>query len=115
LYHRFPYDCFHYLSCQEICVLLVSGSYSGFDKEQPTSASGGKTKVAQLLKDNKGYQNLVFIGDGVTDLEASPPAVSSLFSLVVCQGHAPVIMLLSAAVLLPPDRIKLNMLFLYMK
>jgi len=50
------------------------GSYAGFDTEQPTSAAGGKPKVAQLLKDTYGYSNLVFIGDGATDAEASPPA-----------------------------------------
>ena len=57
-------------------MVLILGSYAGFDTEQPTSAAGGKPKVAQLLKDTKGYKNLVFIGDGATDAEASPPAVS---------------------------------------
>ncbi|KAF6023472.1 aay [Bugula neritina] len=50
------------------------GSYAGFDVDQPTSASGGKPKVAQILKETKGYKHLVFIGDGATDAEASPPA-----------------------------------------
>lgn len=31
--------------------------------------------MAGILKETKGYKNLVFIGDGATDLEASPPAV----------------------------------------
>jgi len=57
----------------------IAGSYAGFDVDQPTSASGGKPKVAQILKETKGYKRLVFIGDGATDAEASPPAVS-----VVC-------------------------------
>lgn len=49
--------------------------YAGFNQDQPTSAAGGKPKVAELLKKEKMYHNLVFIGDGATDLEASPPAV----------------------------------------
>lgn len=38
--------------------------------------------MAQILKETRGYKNLVFIGDGATDLEASPPAVSLVLSLV---------------------------------
>ena len=67
-------------SLSELCDAGVNwyltGTYSGFDADQPTSASGGKPKVAQVLKDTKGYKQLVFIGDGVTDAEACPPAVS---------------------------------------
>jgi phosphoserine phosphatase len=51
-----------------------SGAYSGFDKSQPTSDSGGKPTVCDLLKRRFGYQNLVMVGDGATDMEASPPA-----------------------------------------
>lgn len=64
--------------------MYILGSYAGFDTEQPTSAAGGKPKVAQLLKDTYGYSNLVFIGDGATDAEASPPAVST----IMCRTHA---------------------------
>lgn len=53
---------------------LSSGSYAGFDENEPTSRSGGKAIVVGSLKQNKGYQNLVLIGDGATDLEACPPA-----------------------------------------
>ncbi|KAL1489653.1 hypothetical protein ABEB36_013597 [Hypothenemus hampei] len=51
-----------------------TGEYAGFDTEQPTSQSGGKGVVIKQLKEKRGYKNLILIGDGVTDLEASPPA-----------------------------------------
>jgi len=50
------------------------GSYASFDMSQPTSESGGKGRAIQSLKDKRGYNNLVMIGDGATDLEACPPA-----------------------------------------
>lgn len=50
------------------------GTYAGFDKSCPTSNQDGKSRVISLLKQTKGYQNVVMIGDGVTDLEACPPA-----------------------------------------
>lgn len=50
------------------------GSYAGFDKSRPTSNQDGKSRVIAMLKQTKGYQNIVMIGDGVTDLEACPPA-----------------------------------------
>ncbi|EFO27775.2 L-3-phosphoserine phosphatase [Loa loa] len=52
-----------------------SGFYIGFDETRLTSDSDsknfGKSAVCRKLKDEKGYRNLVMIGDGVTDLEAS--------------------------------------------
>ncbi|EDO39432.1 predicted protein [Nematostella vectensis] len=51
-----------------------NGDYCGFDKEAFTSSSGGKARVVQLLKDKYQYKRLVVIGDGVTDMEACPPA-----------------------------------------
>ena len=63
------------------------GDYAGFDERELTSESGGKAKVIQHLKDRYGYQNVVHIGDGATDLEACPPAVSGNgdgSSLIVC-------------------------------
>ncbi|XP_066252852.1 phosphoserine phosphatase-like [Euwallacea similis] len=51
-----------------------TGEYAGFDENQPTSQSGGKGLVIQHLKQTCGYRNVVLIGDGVTDLEAAPPA-----------------------------------------
>lgn len=50
------------------------GEYAGFDENQPTSRSGGKGEVIRQLKEEKGYKTVVHIGDGSTDLEASPPA-----------------------------------------
>lgn len=50
------------------------GEYAGFDETQPTSRSGGKAVVIQHLKEKYGYKNLILVGDGATDLEASPPA-----------------------------------------
>jgi len=52
----------------------LNGEYAGFDETEPTSMSGGKGKVVAQLKEQFGYNNLVMIGDGMTDLEASPPA-----------------------------------------
>lgn len=51
-----------------------SGQFLGFDESEPTSESGGKRKVLELLKRKYGYKRMVMIGDGVTDLEARPPA-----------------------------------------
>lgn len=49
------------------------GEYAGFDETQPTCRSGGKGEVIKILKE-KGFKIIVHIGDGSTDLEASPPA-----------------------------------------
>lgn len=53
--------------------MCVIGEYAGFDETQPTSRSGGKGEVIRRLKE-KGFRIVVHIGDGSTDLEASPPA-----------------------------------------
>lgn len=50
------------------------GSYAGFEKSRPTSNQDGKSRVVAMLKQTRGYKNIVMIGDGVTDLEACPPA-----------------------------------------
>lgn len=55
-----------------------NGDYDGFDEEELTSESGGKARVIELLKEAYGYDNVVMIGDGATDMEACPPAVSYL-------------------------------------
>ena len=52
----------------------VEGNYCGFDINRPTSASGGKKVVMEKLKSDYGYKTMVMIGDGMTDLEAYPPA-----------------------------------------
>lgn len=58
----------------KLCIILLLGEYAGFDESAPTSKSGGKSVVVDHLKRQHGYKNLVLIGDGATDLEASPPA-----------------------------------------
>lgn len=54
----------------------IPGEYAGFDESQPTAESGGKGKVISTLKEQYGFKTVVMIGDGATDLEACPPAVS---------------------------------------
>lgn len=56
----------------------LPGEYAGFDESQPTAESGGKGKVVSILKEQYGFKTVVMIGDGATDLEACPPAVSVL-------------------------------------
>ncbi|XP_054712016.1 phosphoserine phosphatase-like [Uloborus diversus] len=53
---------------------FFNGDYAGFDETQPTCEQDGKAQVATYLKHRYGYQKLVMVGDGVTDLVASPPA-----------------------------------------
>lgn len=59
------------------CISL--GEYAGFDETQPTAESGGKGKVISYLKEQFQFKKVVMIGDGATDMEACPPAVSVLF------------------------------------
>eukprot|EP01041_Mallomonas_annulata_P006680 gene6680-13531_t len=49
-------------------------SFKGFDSTEPTSRDGGKPYVIQKLKDEHGYQSVIMIGDGATDMQAKPPA-----------------------------------------
>ncbi|XP_022658385.1 phosphoserine phosphatase-like isoform X2 [Varroa jacobsoni] len=51
-----------------------NGSYAGFEEKQPTSHQDGKARVVQFLKKKFGYQRVVMVGDGATDLAACPPA-----------------------------------------
>lgn len=60
------------------------GEYAGFDESQPTAESGGKGKVISILKEQYGFKTVVMIGDGATDLEACPPAVSVLNTFQDC-------------------------------
>lgn len=50
------------------------GSFKGFDVSEPTSRDGGKPLVIRKLKSEHGYNSVVMIGDGVTDMQAKPPA-----------------------------------------
>ncbi|OQR96233.1 phosphoserine phosphatase [Achlya hypogyna] len=50
------------------------GSYKGFDATELTSRDGGKPRVIELLKKERGYKTVVMVGDGATDMQAKPPA-----------------------------------------
>ena len=51
-----------------------AGAYAGFDKSAPTSRDGGKAEVVRALVAAHGYAPVVVVGDGVTDMQARPPA-----------------------------------------
>lgn len=53
---------------------FLNGDYAGFDEKEPTSKNGGKAEVISVLKGKYNYTKLFMIGDGITDLEACPPA-----------------------------------------
>ena len=50
-----------------------------------TSESMGKARVCMALKEEMNYKRMVMIGDGMTDSEARPPAVSMVTEL--CSGR----------------------------
>ncbi|GMN54281.1 hypothetical protein TIFTF001_023417 [Ficus carica] len=56
-----------------------SGEFIGFDKDEPTSRSGGKAKAVQQIRKAHNYKTLVMIGDGATDLEARQPEGADMF------------------------------------
>lgn len=64
-FNRFPFSfIFNYL-----------GDYAGFDVTQPTSRTGGKGEAITIIRHSLQQDaNITMIGDGATDLEASPPA-----------------------------------------
>eukprot|EP01038_Epipyxis_sp_PR26KG_P006140 gene6140-8465_t len=51
-----------------------NGEFDGFDPKELTSRDGGKPAVIQQLINAHGYSNIIMIGDGVTDMQAKPPA-----------------------------------------
>lgn len=59
------------------------GEFAGFDASEPTSRSGGKPTAVQQIRKAQGYDKLVMIGDGATDLEARKPGGANLF---ICYG-----------------------------
>jgi phosphoserine phosphatase len=63
---------------------LIAGDYAGFEEEEPTSRSGGKGEVVEMLKTQMNYSTVILIGDGATDLEACPPADAFIGKLLVC-------------------------------
>jgi phosphoserine phosphatase len=48
------------------------GRYVGYDEEAPCTQSGGKLAVARELSRADRGGGVVFVGDGITDLEAAP-------------------------------------------
>lgn len=58
----------------KIKLIIFQGLFAGFDENEPTSRSGGKGEVINSLKKKYGLKTIVHIGDGATDMEASPPA-----------------------------------------
>ncbi|CAI5712679.1 unnamed protein product [Peronospora destructor] len=50
------------------------GNYSGFDDAELTSRDGGKAQAIEVIKRIHGYEKIAMVGDGVTDLQARPPA-----------------------------------------
>lgn len=59
------------------------GEFTGFDATESTSRSGGKAQAIEQIKKEHGYQTLVMIGDGATDLEARRPGGADMF---ICYG-----------------------------
>ncbi|XP_036323886.1 phosphoserine phosphatase [Rhagoletis pomonella] len=55
-------------------MFYFNGDYASFDTSQPTSKSGGKAEAVSIIKRSYPSANITMIGDGATDLEASPPA-----------------------------------------
>lgn len=51
-----------------------AGAYQGYDPQEMTCRDGGKTCVVKHLMSTHGFTNVVMIGDGVTDMQARPPA-----------------------------------------
>jgi phosphoserine phosphatase len=51
-----------------------SGAFSGFDATEPTSQDRGKARVVRQLQERQGHASIVVVGDGVTDMQARPPA-----------------------------------------
>ncbi|GLE05231.1 hypothetical protein PINS_up014231 [Pythium insidiosum] len=52
----------------------ADGAYSGFDDSELTSRDGGKAEAVAVIKKTHGHDVVAMVGDGVTDLQARPPA-----------------------------------------
>ena len=50
-----------------------NGEYENFDPTEPTSRSGGKAKALMEIREKGGYETMVMVGDGATDMEAKLP------------------------------------------
>jgi phosphoserine phosphatase len=49
-----------------------NGSYAGFDENYPTTRNGGKPEILKRIKLASKPDQLVMVGDGVSDLETTP-------------------------------------------
>lgn len=50
----------------------ATGAYAGFDRDYPTTRSGGKPEVVARLRAELSPARIVMVGDGVSDLETRP-------------------------------------------
>ena len=55
------------------------GNYAGFDPEEPTSRDQGKPKAVKQIKSEHGYETVVMVGDGATDMQARTPGAADAF------------------------------------
>ena len=55
------------------------GNYAGFDPNEPTSADMGKPKAVGQIKAEHGYNTVVMVGDGATDMQAKLPGAADSF------------------------------------
>lgn len=49
-----------------------AGEYLGFDKNYPTTRSGGKPEIVRSIRASLGPNRFIMVGDGVSDLETTP-------------------------------------------
>lgn len=49
-----------------------AGNYTGYDRDYPTTRSGGKPELIRRLKTELAPARVVMVGDGVSDLETLP-------------------------------------------
>ena len=52
----------------------VEGEYAGFDSSELTSRDMGKPAALSKIKESGGYDTVVMVGDGATDMQDRPPA-----------------------------------------
>ena len=50
----------------------ATGAYADFDRDYPTTRSGGKPEVVARLRAEFSPSSIVMVGDGVSDLETRP-------------------------------------------
>jgi phosphoserine phosphatase len=55
------------------------GNYAGFDRSNPTAASGGKPRVLKMMKRKHGYKTMIMFGDGATDMDARTQGPAAAF------------------------------------